>query len=423
MTDPSARPAAALAALAGATLLAAMGSSIATVALPSLAIAFPAPVAQLQWVVLAYLLTMTVMIVSAGRLGDRHGHRRLLVIGVLVFTAASLAGALSQSLELLFAARAVQGVGAAVLTAMPMSIARNTAAPGRTGSVMGLLGTMSAIGTALGPSLGGMLMTVFGWQAAFGLLAAGGALVLAMVLYGVPKVSSAAIRVASPLASLGLLRSRAIATGLATNLLMGAIMMATLVVGALFLSFGLGLDATRTGLVMAVGPVTAALAGIPAGRLADRLGYRRATLIGLAETAFGAMCLAVLPIWWGPAGYVIALIVLTPGFQLFLASNNATVMQAAPDEQRGMTSGLLGLSRNLGLLAGASAMATLFAALIGTESIATASRAAIGSAFSAVFLVAAGLAIIAMGLVRIAARTEPPALTLLGRPRGSTGSS
>lgn len=398
MTAPSPRSAAALTALAGATLLAAMGSSIATVALPSLATAFPAPIAQLQWVVLAYLLTMTVTIVFAGRLGDQHGHRRLLIIGVLVFTAASLAGALVPSLELLFAARAVQGIGAAVLTAMPMSIARRAVAAERTGSMMGLLGTMSAIGTALGPSLGGMLMTAFGWQSAFFLLAGGGALVLAMVLYGVPKTPSSTLGVAPRLISFGLLRSRAIATGLATNLLMGAIMMATLVVGALFLSFGLGLDATQTGLLMAVGPVTAALAGIPAGRLADRLGYRRATMFGLAETAFGTVCLAVLPIWWGPAGYVVALIVLTPGFQLFLASNNAAVMQAAPDEKRGVTSGLLGLSRNLGLLAGASAMATLFGALTGTAQIGAASPERIGAAFTTVFIIAAGLAVAAMGL-------------------------
>ncbi len=458
MTVVSSRPTAALAALAGATLLAAMGSSIATVALPSLAAAFPATIAELQWVILAYLLTMTVTIVAAGRLGDLHGHRRLLLIGLALFTAASLAGAASPNLGLLFAARAVQGVGAAVLMAMPMSIARNTVAADRTGAVMGLLGTMSAIGTALGPSLGGLLMAQFGWQAAFVLLAVGGIAVTALVVGALPAtpqmsttrqrmdwpgsalltvglslyaVAAAGAlgasawslgllllgvmmlglfvvsqqRAVSPLVPLALLRDRVISMGLATNLLMGAVMMATLVVGALFLSFGLGLGESQTGLVMAVGPVTAALAGIPAGRLSDRLGYRRAMLLGLAEIAVGATCLATLPIWWGTAGYVGALIVLTPGFQLFLAANNAAVMQAAPDGQRGMVSGLLGLARNLGLLTGASAMATLFGALVGTERIATASEASIGSAFTTVFLLAAGLAVAGM------------VLALYGRPK------
>lgn len=205
-------------------------------------------------------------------------------------------------------------------------------------------------------------------------------------------------RVAWPMVPIGLLRHGAISIGLATNLLMGAVMMATLVVGALFLSFGLGLDATATGMVMAVGPVTAALAGIPAGRLTDRLGYNRAMMIGLAETALGAACLAVLPIWWGVAGYVGALIVLTPGFQLFLAANNSIVMRAAPDAQRGMVSGLLGLSRNLGLLTGASVMATLFGVLVGVERIADAPQGSIGLAFTTVFLLAAGLVVAGMGL-------------------------
>lgn len=457
MNAPSSRPGFALAALAGATLLAAMGSSIATVALPSLAAAFPATVGELQWVVLAYLLTMTVTIVAAGRLGDLHGHRRLLILGLALFTAASLAATASPNLWLLFAARAVQGVGGAVLMAMPMSIARSTVAADRTGAVMGLLGSMSAIGTALGPSIGGFLMARFGWQAAFMLLAAGGLGATALAVAALPAMAAAGTRqrmdwagtilltiglslyavvaagvlglsgwsfgllllglltlglfvtsqrrAESPLVPMALLGHRVIGMGLAANLLMGAVMMATLVVGALFLSFGLGLDESRTGLVMAVGPVVAALAGIPSGRLSDRLGYHRAMVLGLAEIAVGAACLATLPMWWGTAGYIAALIVLTPGFQLFLAANNAAVMRAAPEGQRGMVSGLLGLSRNLGLLTGASAMATLFAALVGEERIAAASPADIGSAFTVVFLLAAGLAVIGMGLA------------LYGRPR------
>ena len=454
MTAPFPQSAAPLAALAGATLLASMGGSIATVALPSLAAAFPASVAELQWVILAYLLTMTVTIVAAGRLGDIHGHRRLLLVGLGLFIIASLAGAASPGLGPLFAARAAQGVGAAVLTAMPMSIVRSAIAADRTGAAMGLLGTMSAIGTALGPSVGGLVMARFGWQAAFLLLATGGVAVLALVILAVPRDSSSARtgqrmdwvgsilltgglglyavvaagakgfspwgillllilaalalwlfvvsqqRVASPMVPLGLLRSKAISTGLAINLLVGAVMMATLVVGALFLSFGLGLDPVATGMVMAVGPVTAALAGIPAGRLTDRLGYNRAMMIGLAQTALGTTCLALLPVWCGVAGYIGALIVLTPGFQLFLAANNSIVMRAAPDAQRGMVSGLLGLSRNLGLLTGASAMATLFGLLVGTEQIATASPGSIGVAFTTVFLVAAGLVMVGMGLAR-----------------------
>lgn len=454
MTDDVPPPKAAmLAALSGAMLLASLGTSIATVALPSLARAFPATIGELQWVVLAYLLTVTVTIIGIGRLGDLYGDRRLLVAGLALFTLASIVCAASTSLALLIAARAVQGVGGAVLMAMPMSIARNAFSADRTGTVMGMLGTMSAIGTALGPSLGGVAMAGFGWQAAFILLTGTGIVAFALAVWAIPalpRVSSGARtgmdwigttllaaglglyalatsgngggapwatpslllsamavlwlfihsqqRTPSPLVPLALLRDRVICMGLATNLVMGAVMMATLVVGALFLSFGLRLNETQTGLVMAVGPITAALAGVPAGALADRLGRQNAAMIGIAETTIGLVCLALLPLWWGTAGYVAALIVLTPGFQLFLAANNAGVMLAAPVAQRGMVSGLLGLSRNLGLLTGASAMATLFAALIGSEPIAAASTNSISLAFTTVFLVAAGLTLVGAGL-------------------------
>lgn len=432
-----------VAVLAGATLLASLGVSIATIALPTLARSFPVPLATLQWVILAYLLAMTVTIVSAGRLGDLYGHRRVLLAGLLLFALASVLCAVSPNLIILIGARALQGVGGAILVALPMSIARETVPEQKLGSVMGLLGTMSAAGTALGPSLGGVVMANLGWQAAFALLAAAGGAVLVLGLTALPASArnnarapnmdwrgtlllaatlglfalattgagsilpwgngllllAAALALAvfarlqatspSPLIPLSLIRSRAIGTGLLINLLLGTVMMTTLVVGPFFLSFGLGLDETVTGLVMAVGPVVAVLAGTPAGRLADRVGTGRARLLGLVETVLGFVCLATLPHWFGAAGYVAALVVLTPGFQLFLAANNAAVMMVSSPAERGVLSGLLGLSRNLGLLIGASAMATLFTALVGTTAIAEATVPSIAGAFSASFLVAA----------------------------------
>lgn len=342
-----------------------------------------------------------------------------------------------------------------------MSIARETVPEQKLGSVMGLLGTMSAAGTALGPSLGGVVMANLGWQAAFALLAAGSGAVLALGpsalpahernmghaagmdwrgtllltttlglfalattgagitlplgggLLLLPAVLTLAlfarmqVNTPSPLIPISLVRNRTIGAGLLMNLLLGTVMMTTLVVGPFFLSFGLGLDETMTGLVMAVGPVVAVVAGTPAGRLADRVGNGRARLLGLAETVLGFVCLATLPHWFGAAGYVAALVVLTPGFQLFLAANNAAVMMAAPPTERGVLSGLLGLSRNLGLLVGASAMATLFIALVGTKAIAQAAIPSIASAFSASFLIAAFLT--ALGIVLSAFDRRPVA--------------
>ena len=148
----------ALASLSLSMLLSSLGTSIANVGLPTLAEAFTASFQAIQWVVLAYLLAITTVIVSVGRLGDMVGRRRLLLAGIVLFTGASWLCGISPSLSMLIAARAAQGLGAAIMMALSMALLGETVPRERTGSAMGLLGTMSAIGTALGPSLGGLLI-------------------------------------------------------------------------------------------------------------------------------------------------------------------------------------------------------------------------------------------------------------------------
>src|SRR5262245_8313305 len=157
----------ALTSLSLSILLSSLGTSTAKVGLPTLAEAFTASVQQAQWVVLAYLLAVTTLIVSVGRLGDVAGRRRLLLAGMILFTGASMLCGVAPALWLLIAARAAQGIGAAVMMALPMALVGETVPKARTGSAMGLLGTMSALGTALGPSLGGVLIAGLGWRAIF----------------------------------------------------------------------------------------------------------------------------------------------------------------------------------------------------------------------------------------------------------------
>jgi len=152
----------ALAGLSLTILLSSLGTSIANIALPTLAQHFAAPFPHVQWVVLAYLLASTVLIAGIGRLGDLFGRRRLLLAGLVVFSAASLLAGFSPSLPFLIAVRAVQGAGAAAMMALAMAFVSETVQKERIGSTMGLLGTMSAVGTALGPSLGGLLISTFG---------------------------------------------------------------------------------------------------------------------------------------------------------------------------------------------------------------------------------------------------------------------
>ncbi|KFE56787.1 transporter [Pseudomonas syringae] len=442
-----------LAALAGAILLASLGNSIATVALPHLATMFSAGVQTVQWVVLAYLLGVTMAILIAGRLGDLYGSRRVLLAGIMLFTLASVGGAVAPSLGWLIAGRALQGVGAAVLMALPMSIAKSLITKERLGAAMGLLGTMSAIGTALGPTVGGLLIGQLGWRSIFVLLAMCGAGMLVLASAGVGKTTPTAtvtridwpggawlsvallgfalaatggragidiqpwvllilaavalllfirteLGIAHPLIPLTLFRERAIVAPLWMNLLVASIMMSTLVVGPLFLTFGLGLSETMTGLVMAAGPIAAALSGAPAGRLTDRFGTDRILFAGLMLAAVGLCSFAVLPGLIGVPGYLLAMLLMTPGFQLFLAANSTSVMNQAAEDNRGVLSGLLGLSRNLGFMTGASLIPFLFASRLDGRILANNTTTAISSAFSVTFLTMAGLCFLTLLAVR-----------------------
>src|SRR3981081_4274948 len=150
--EPSVRWA--LASLSLSMLLSSLGTSIANVGLPTFASAFSASFRDVQGVVLAYLLASTTLIVSVGRLGDIAGRRRLLLAGIVLFTVASVLFGVAPKLWLLIWVPAAQGLGAASMMARTMAFVGETVPKERTGSAMGLMGTMSAIGTAFGPSLG-----------------------------------------------------------------------------------------------------------------------------------------------------------------------------------------------------------------------------------------------------------------------------
>ena len=457
----------ALAGLSLSMLLSSLGISSANVALPTLVQAFNASFQHVQWIVLAYLLAITTLIVGAGRLGDIIGRRRLLLAGLILFTLASALCALAPTLGLLIAARAAQGAGAAVMMALTMAFVGETVPKEKTGSAMGLLGTMSAIGTALGPSLGGFLIAGPGWRAIFfinvplGIVAfalayralpvdrgpktdrAGfdaigmlllaltlGAYALAMTLgrgsFGVLNIALllAAVvgaglfvrveaRAASPLIALATFRDGVLSAGLATSALVSAVMMATLVVGPFYLSAALGLDAGVVGLVLSAGPLVAALTGVPAGRIADRFGAQRVIILGLIAVAAGSSLLSILPPTLGIAGYIAPLVVMTSGYALFQTANNTAVMTDIGPNRRGVVSGMLNLSRNLGLVTGASALGAVFALASAATDIATARPDAVAAGMRITFAVSAVLIVVALA---IAVGSKKPAASPLRKP-------
>ena len=379
--------------LALSMLLASLGTSIANIALPALAKDFAAPFVLVQGVVVAYLAAMTVSTVVAGQLGDAHGLRRMYLAGLAVFAVASLLCGFAPGVWVLIAFRVFQGVGAAFLMTLSMALMREAAGKERMGRAMGLLGTVSALGTALGPSLGGVLIPVTGWRGVFLVLVPVALLALGMARAALPASSG---RKVGPKETNWAMLDMRILPNLIVNVLVAAVMMTTLVVGPFYLGSGVGLTEGVVGLVMSVGPVVAIICGVPAGRGVDAWGVRLTLGTGLAMLATGAFLLSVLPAKIGVAGYVLAIVVLTPGYQLFQAANNTAALADVPEDRRGIASGLLTLSRNIGLIAGASVMGAAFIFGTGAHDIAQATPAAIADGMRLTFLLAAGMMVLAI---------------------------
>ena len=455
------RPRLALTALATATLVAALGSSIATVSLPAIVEDLAVEVGQAQWVTLAYLLVSTVLVLPAGPLGDLLGRRRLLLWGLAGYAVAALFAVAAPGLGLLVAARGLQGAAAAAVAAMSLALVRDTVPAGTYGRAMGVLGASTASGMALGPAVGGALLGVGGWRAAFVVLAVlplgglalavaglgpdrsalhsltapdvrarldlpgAGLLTVALIAYATaatlqPGGATGTLALivlaglaglafarherhtAYPMVRLADLRRLRLLPQLASAFAAATLMIAYAVTAPLLLALGLGLPTWAMGLVLAVSPVAAMVTGWPAGRLVDRRGAGWAALTGLGAVAAGGRALALLPAWLGVAGVLLGGLVLAPGNQLFMAGNATLVMTATPAAEQGAASGLVNLSRNLGSVTGASVMLWIYTAAAARE--ATPATSAVAG-FRATLLAGALLAGLAVLVIRRATPT------------------
>jgi len=380
--------------------------TLVNVSLPAMQKALHATLAQMQWVVEAYALLLSALLLTGGALGDRYGRRRVFGIGVAVFTAASLGCALSGDAPMLIAARALQGVGAALL--VPGSLALISAAfpPQERGRAIGTWSGWSGITTALGPVLGGWLVDRYAWNWAFlvnvpagvavlliawrqlpesrdeGVEAAdiAGAVLATLALGGIvfALIESPARGWSSPVVRVGLalglaagvafvrverrarapmlpfaqFRNRAFSAANALTLLLYAALGGGLFYLPLDLIRVRGYTATAAGSMLVPITILMLLFSGRAGRLADRVGARLPLTVGPAIAALGFALFAWLPSqgsFW--TTLLPAVLVLGVGMTLTVAPLTTTVMNAVASEHAGIASGINNaVSRTAGLL-------------------------------------------------------------------------
>ncbi|MFJ3665649.1 DHA2 family efflux MFS transporter permease subunit [Streptomyces sp. NPDC090106] len=405
-----------------AGFMAALDNLVVTTALPSIREDLGGGLGDLEWTVSAYTLTFAVLLMFGAALGDRFGRRRLFLVGITVFTVASGAAAMATGIDSLIAARAVQGVGAAIM--MPLTLTLLTAAvpAERRGMAYGIWGAVNGLAVASGPLIGGSLTEHISWHWIFWLnvplgiallplarlrlaeshgtgapldlpgtlLASGGLfgivyglvrgpsdgwtspLVLAGLFAGAALVAGFvlySLRAKNPMLPMRLFRSRAFSGINAASLLMFLGMFGSIFLLSQFLQGVLGYSPTEAGLRMLPWTGMPMLVAPIAGILSDRIGGRPVVAAGLFLQAVGlGWMAAVVAPGVSYATQLPGLIVSGVGMALFFAPAANLVMSSVLPKEQGIASGANNALREVGGALGIAVMSSIFAAQGGYES-------------------------------------------------------
>ncbi|MER6851368.1 MFS transporter [Streptomyces flaveolus] len=405
-----------------AGFMAALDNLVVTTALPSIREDLGGALHDLEWTVSAYTLTFAVLLMFGAALGDRFGRRRLFVIGLAVFTGASAAAAMAPGIDSLIAARAVQGVGAAIM--MPLTLTLLTAAvpAERRGMAYGIWGAVNGLAVASGPLVGGSLTEHISWQWIFWLNVPLGLALLPLarlrlaeshgtgapldlpgtllassglfgIVYGLVRgpvdgwtgtvvltalIAGAALlagfvlystRAKNPMLPMRLFRSRAFAGINAASLLMFLGMFGSIFLLSQYMQGVLGYSPTEAGLRMLPWTGMPMLVAPIAGILSDRIGGRPVVATGLFLQAAGLGYLAsVITADATYAAQLPGLIISGIGMALFFAPASALVMSSVLSKEQGIASGANNALREVGGALGIAVMASIFAAQGGYES-------------------------------------------------------
>lgn len=404
-----------LVAIGSGTFLATIDGTIVTVALPTLVHQLNTDFPTIQWVTLAYLLTLTVLLLSMGRLGDMIGKKRPYMAGMVLFGLASALCGVAPGVQMLIGFRVLQAIGAAMMQSLGTAIITEAFPPSERGRALGIGGLLVSAGILTGPVLGGLLIDNIGWRFIFfvnvpvaiiglfmvnrfvpaggrrpgqqfdipGAVTLGislGALMLALTfgqnwgwgdartlgLIAVFAVFFAAfilteLRVPQPMVDLTLFKN----PQFAISLTMAVIIFITLssrIVIPFFLEQGLGISVTNIGFILAVWPISMALIAPLAGWLSDKIGSMKISLAGLVVSLLGYWLLGTLTrLEMTPLLFALITAPTGLGVGLFQSPNNSAVMGSVPKDRLGLASGFLALTRNMGQLVGIASVGALWA--------------------------------------------------------------
>jgi MFS transporter, DHA2 family, methylenomycin A resistance protein len=407
-----------LAAVCIAQFMILLDTTIVNVALPSIQRDLDASASDLEWTINAYVLALASLILVGGGLGDRYGRRRFFLLGFVLFTTFSAACALSTTTGELVAFRALQGVGAALLAPLALSILVDAFPPERRAWAIGIWAGVAGVGFGLGPVIGGFLIEAFDWSAIFWVNVPLGFVGVALTVVGVREsrdphasrldlggaalasaglfcltfglvetdnhgwtsvftlslLGAAVVLLVSfaayeahhqqPMLPLGFFRRRRFSSANATYALLYAGFASTLFFVTLYFQNVKGWSALETGLSWLTMNVPFLVVSPFAGRIQRRFGQRRVVVAGTLLGGLGVLGFAVLGVDSSYVAAVPSYILVGLGFGLAVPAISAVAMGAIEPEHAGVASGVLNSSRQVGAAVGLAAVGSISASIV-----------------------------------------------------------
>jgi len=390
-------------------------SSIVNVALPTMADELRTSFAAVQWVVVAYILTLATLTLGVGRLGDMLGKKPIYTTGFAAFTFGSVLCGFAPSIGWLVAFRVAQAIGASMLFALGMAIITQAFPPSERGKALGISGALVSVGIAIGPTLGGFIVDQWSWRwiffvnlpiGIFGTIAShrfvpnvpppggqrfdylGAAVFFSGLLSfmlglslaqsrgftSAPVVSLLSVgllallafiaierRVSQPMLDLTLFRNRLLTINLVTGWMTFLAISGVFILVPFFLENTLGASPRQVGLIIAPAPMLLGLSAPISGSVSDRVGPRRVLVLGLVVLVAAYATMQLLrddsPLWM----IMIVMALGGLGMGIFQSPNNSAVMGSARAERLGVTSAMLGITRNTGQLSGVAVLGAMWA--------------------------------------------------------------
>jgi EmrB/QacA subfamily drug resistance transporter len=403
-----------LAAVGMGVFLATIDGSIVNVSLPTMEKSFQTDFALVQWVVLAYLLTVTTLMLGIGRLADIYGKKPIYTAGFIIFTVGSVLCGLSPTIYPLIGFRVVQAVGAAMVMALGMAIVTEAFPRSERGRALGISGTIVSVGIAVGPTLGGVIVQNLSWHWIFFVNLPIGIIGTFMVIRYVPNFKppggqsfdywgaltlcisllsllvaltlgqrngfgdgmvlillgafvfflvtfiAIELRMDQPMIDLRLFRNSLFSVSLTTGFIIFVCLAGSLLLMPFYIQNVLGYDPQQTGLLMATVPVALGIIAPISGEFSDRFGSRPITVAGLAMLTLGFLAVSSLDAETTTLGYVLRFLPVGLGMGIFQSPNNSAIMGAAPRDRLGIASGMLAVTRTLGQTTGIATLGALW---------------------------------------------------------------